>query len=69
MYILKNDIKKLIPEILINYEALAKQFNTLEFGQILYELRIKISAGFQNLRSLTEANQKLRKTIKGELKQ
>jgi len=51
----------------INYEALAKQFNTPEFEQILYELRIKISAGFQNLRTLTEANHKLRKIIKGEL--
>lgn len=53
----------------INYDALAKQFNTSEFEQILYELRIKISAGFQNLRILTEANYKLRKIIKTELEQ
>lgn len=53
----------------INYEALSKQFSTPEFEQVLYELRVKTSGAFQNLRVLREASQSLRKTIQGEIKQ
>ena len=52
----------------VNYEALSKKLNTLEFKQILYELKIKISAGLQNLRELKQANKTLQNIIKGQLK-
>ena len=52
----------------VNYEALSKKLNTPEFKQILYELKIKISAGLQNLRELKQANKTLQNIIKGQLK-
>lgn len=56
------------PDYLVNYEALKAQFNSPEFGQILYELRVKTSVPILLIGRLLEANSQLQKTIQQALR-
>lgn len=58
-----NDVNKML-----NYESMEAQFNTYEFGQVLYELRVKTAASIQTISFLKEANSQLLKTIQQALR-